>query len=55
MNKQDGKTPLMWVVTIAVALIIGGVIIAMIFGNTDIVSEIKERFHILQTDGNTQI
>lgn len=31
MRGQSGKTPLGWIITIAVALIIAGVIVAMIF------------------------
>lgn len=32
MKNQSGKSPLGWIITIAVALIIAGVIVAMIFG-----------------------
>ena len=31
MRDDNGKTPLGWIVTIAVALIIAGVVVAMIF------------------------
>ncbi len=31
MRGQSGKTPLGWIIAIAVALIIAGVIVAMIF------------------------
>ncbi len=31
MKSQNGKTPLGWVITIVVGLIIAGVVVAMIF------------------------
>lgn len=44
MNDQDGKTPLEWIVTIAVLTVIIGVSIAMIFGNTSEVLNILKQF-----------
>ncbi|MBQ2835215.1 MAG: hypothetical protein IJE68_00025 [Clostridia bacterium] len=41
MKRQDGKTPLTCLVTIAVLLIIGGAVVAMLFEGTDIVKDIK--------------
>lgn len=32
MKNQNGKSPLEWIIVIAVALIITGVVVAMIFG-----------------------
>lgn len=32
MINQNGKSPLGWIITIAVTLLIAGVIVAMIFG-----------------------
>ena len=31
MNKQDGKSPLGWIITIVVTLLILGVVVAMLF------------------------
>lgn len=42
MKKEDGKTPLTTLLTIAILLLIGGAIVAMLFEGTDIVSDIKE-------------
>ena len=43
MKNQNGKSPLGWIITIAVALIIAGVAVAMIFaGNEDISNMIKQ-------------
>ena len=42
MRDDNGMTPLGKIVTIAVVLIILGVSVAMIFGGTDIGSDIKE-------------
>lgn len=41
MKKQDGKTPLTTLLTIAILLLIGGAVVAMLFEGTDIVSDIK--------------
>lgn len=41
MKKQDGKTSFQLILTITISLIIAGVSVAMIFGGTDIASEIK--------------
>lgn len=40
MKNQSGKTPFQWIIIIAVGLIIGGVVIAMIFGDTSEVPNI---------------
>jgi len=41
MKNQDGKTPLELILTIAILIIVAGIAIAMIFGGTDIASDIK--------------
>ena len=41
MKKQDGKTSLEILLTIVILLIVAGAAVSMIFGGTDIVSEIK--------------
>ena len=41
MKKQDGKTSLELLLTIVILLIVAGAAVAMIFGGTNIVSEIK--------------
>jgi len=45
------KTPLQLILAIAISTIVAGVAVAMIFGGTDMVSEIKE---LLQKD-NTKV
>ena len=42
MKKQDGKTALELILAIAISVIVAGVAFAMIFGGTDIASEIKD-------------
>lgn len=43
MKNQSGKSPLGWIITIAVSLIIAGVAVAMIFaGNEDISNMIEQ-------------
>ena len=54
MKKQDGKTPLEWIVTIAIVLILAGVAVAMIFGNTDVSSKIKEKLQNTNTNNTVQ-
>ena len=41
MKKQDGKTSLELLLTIVISLIVAGAAVAMIFGGTDIVENIK--------------
>ena len=41
MKKQDGKTSLELLLTIVISLIVAGTAVAMIFGGTDIVENIK--------------
>ena len=43
MKNQKGYTPLTWILIVSISLLIIGVIIAMLFVNTDIVYEIKEK------------
>ena len=54
MKNQSGKSPLVWIITITVVLIIVGVSIAMIFGGTDIVSEIKGKIQNSNTNNTVQ-
>ena len=43
MKEQAGKSPLGWIITIVVSLIIAGVVIAMIFvDNENVENKIKE-------------
>lgn len=43
MRDENGKTPLGWIITIVIALLIGGVAVAMIFAdNEEISNKIKE-------------
>ena len=43
MRDENGKTPLGWVATIVVALLIAGAVVAMLFGDNEQVSNmIKE-------------
>ena len=43
MKSQSGKSPLGWIITIAVSLIILGVVVAMLFvGNEDVSNMIEQ-------------
>ena len=55
MKEQNGKSPLGWIITIAVGLIIAGVIIAMIFGDTEEISNIIKQYQNKNNTVQTQI
>jgi len=42
MKKQDGKTPLGWIITIVVVTLIIGVSVAMLFDGEDVRDSIKQ-------------
>ena len=43
MKNQSGKTPLGWIVTIVIGLLVAGVIVAMLFvGNEEFSNKLKE-------------
>lgn len=44
MRNENGKTPLAWIVTIAVSLVIAGVTVAMLFADNEDVSKMIEGF-----------
>lgn len=44
MKSQDGKSPLGWIITIVIVLLIVGVSVAMIFGNEEIVKDIQHAY-----------
>ena len=44
MRDDDGKTPLGWIVTIVVSLLIVGVAIAMIFADNEDISNMIEKY-----------
>lgn len=50
MKNQSGKTPLGWIITIVISLLVAGVVIAMIFADNENVSE-----WIKQTQNQNQI
>lgn len=55
MKNQNGKSPLEWIITIAVVLVIVGVAVAMIFaGNEDFLNIIKRNKNS-NTAINTQV
>ncbi len=46
MKNESGKTPVEWIIIIAVSLLIIGVVIAMLFiGNEDVLDLIKQFFN----------
>lgn len=51
MKKEDGKTPLATLVTLAIAIIICGVIIAMLYQKP---SKAEENVQNIQTNTSTQ-
>ena len=53
MKNQNGKTSLSWIITIVIVLLISGVSIAMIFGNEEIISELKEKIQSFNTNNTT--
>lgn len=65
MKNQKGYTPLTWILIVAISLLIIGVSVAMLFANTDVANEIKEKFQNsdeekkietnVNTDTNTNI
>ena len=44
MKNQSGKSPLGWIITIAVALIIAGVTIAMLFADNEEFSNMVKQY-----------
>ena len=50
MKEQAGKTPLGWIITIAVSVIIAGVVVAMIFADNEEISNMIEKY---QNKNNT--
>lgn len=43
MKRQDGKSPLGWIITVVISLLVVGVIIAMLFvGNDDFFDMIEQ-------------
>lgn len=44
MRDENGKTPLGWIVTIVIALLIAGVTVAMLFADNEDVSKMIEGF-----------
>jgi len=54
MKEQSGKSPLGWIITIVIVLLIAGVSIAMIFGDEEIISEIREKIQNLNTNDTIQ-
>lgn len=44
MKNQDGKSPLGWIVTIVISILVAGVIIAMLFAGNENVSKIIEQY-----------
>ena len=55
MKKQDGKTPLEWIITIVVSIIIIGAAIAMLVGgNTEeITNMVKEKINLNTNTNDT--
>jgi len=44
MKSENGKTPLGWVITIVIALLIAGVTVAMLFGDNEDFSKMLHDF-----------
>lgn len=53
MKNESGKSPLGWIITIVITLIIAGVVVAMLFGDNEQVSnkidEYKNKNNTVQT------
>lgn len=54
MKNQSGKSPLGWIITIVIVLLIAGVSIAMIFGDEETISEIREKIQNFNTKDTVQ-
>ena len=52
MKKQGGYTPLTWIIIVSIVLLIVGVSIAMLFGNTDIGNQIKDTIQNTKINSN---
>lgn len=52
MKNESGKSPLGWIITITVSLIILGVVVAMLFVGNEDVTEIIEQYQ--KTDNTVQ-
>lgn len=55
MKNQNGKSPLAWIVTITIGLIIAGVAVFMIFAENDDVSKVIEQYKNSNTSTNTYV
>ena len=54
MKAQSGKSPLQWILIIAVAIIIVGVVIAMIFGDSDEFRNMIKQYQNNNTNNTVQ-
>ena len=54
MKNEDGKSPLGWIITIVISLLIAGVVVAMIFADneqvTNKIEEYKNKNNSVQTE-----
>ena len=50
MRDESGKTPLGWIITIVISLVIAGVVVAMLFGdNSNMIKEYQNKNNTVQT------
>ena len=54
MKNQSGKSPLGWIITIAVSLLIVGVVVAMLFVENEDVSNMIEQYKNKNTNNTVQ-
>ena len=54
MRDENGKTPLGWLVTIIIVLLIAGVTIAMIFGDNEEFSNMVKQYQNKNTNNTVQ-
>lgn len=57
MKKQDGKTPLGWIITIVIVTLIVGVSIAMLFDGDEVRDSLKQMMNknnTVQTENETK-
>lgn len=54
MKNQSGKSPLGWIITIVISLLILGTIVAMVFAGNEDVSNIIEQYQTQNTNNTVQ-
>lgn len=54
MRDENGKTPLGWIITIVITLLIAGVIVAMLFADNEQVTNMIEKYQNQNVNNTVQ-